>query len=180
MKTKMNQNKKRRGGIGVRLTDEDQKQLECMAKNKGTTISALCAQFLHKYLNFYFDAEHRREISLPRPMINALYDSIDKTRMRGITDMYVRVTRNDLKLRFDQITYDTITHAVEVWFDHNQITFTTSENGPIKKYACRHGIGKNWSQITAETIMMLLTEAGCIKRKMEVTEDLFVLEFKKP
>jgi len=176
----MSENKKRRGVIGVRLTDEDQKQLEFMAKNSGTTVSALCAQFLHKYLNFYAFAEHRREISLPRPMINTLYDSIDKTKMQDIIDMSVRIARNDLKVRFDEITYDAITHATEVWFDHNQITFTVSDNGSTKRYVCRHGIGKNWSEIMAKAIMTLLEETGCIKRNIEVTEDLFVLEFKKP
>ena len=176
----MNENKKRRDVIGVRLTNEDHQQLEFMAKNKGITVSALCAQFLHKYLNFYAFAEHRREISLPRPMINSLYDSIDKTKIQDIIDMSVRLARNDLKVRFDEITYDTITHATDVWFDHNQITFTASENGPVKRYACRHGIGKNWSEIMAQTIMALLEETGCVKRKIEITEDLFVLEFKKP
>ena len=176
----MNHDKGKRDVIGVRLADIDHRQLETMAKNKGTTVSALCAQFLHKYLNFYAYAEHRREISLPRPMINLLYDSIDKAKMPEIIDMSVRVARNDMKVRFDEITYDTITHAVEVWFDHNQITFTTSENGPAKRYACRHGIGKNWSEIMAKTIMTLLKETGCIERSMEITDDLFVLEFKKP
>ena len=162
----MNETKKRRDVIGVRLTDEDHRQLEFMAKNKGTTVSALCAQFLHKYLNFYSNAEHRREISLPRPMINTLYDSLDKTKIQGIIDMSVRIARNDLKVRFDKITYDTITHATEIWFDHNQITFTTSENGAAKRYACRHGMGKNWSVVMAKTIMDLLEEAECTKQTL--------------
>jgi hypothetical protein len=176
----MNECKKRKEVVGVRLADEDHRQLEFMAKNKGTTVSALCAQFLHKYLNFYFHAEHRREISLPRPMINILYDSLDKTKIQNIVDMSVRIAKNDLKIRFDELTYDTITHAVEVWFDHNQITFTASENHSIKRYGCRHGIGKNWSEIMAKTIMQLLKDVGCVQKNIEVTEDLFVLEFRTP
>jgi len=107
-----------------------------------------------------------------------MYDSIDKKKIQDVIDIGILQAINLLKTELPVLSFENMTCYIEYWFYNNSITFHVYQLGDKKiKYACRHGLGKNWALVTVEIVCELLRKVNCKIEEKEYDEHIFEIIF---
>jgi hypothetical protein len=163
--------------ISFRLQNAD--ELKNLATQKGITISTLSSRIIEKYLNYYHYIENYNFIAMPRNMLMEMYNQLDLTKTESIVDIGTKIALADLKLIYDDPKLLDIINYLHVWFDHNSFILKHFDKDRQFKLVCRHEMGKNWSQITAEILTQIFIRLGYESKVTEVLEGNFSFQVDK-
>ena len=166
--------------ISFKVDEEQYHELEKAARVEGVTLSRYCEKIVDSHLNFFSDFKRLRLVALPRPFVAALFESLDKNKVKEVEKMGILNAMNLLKTELPSMTYNNVTRYIEQWFHNSSITFNyfpDEDNEKSGKYACRHGLGENWACIMIKIVSHLLKKVNCVIKKTEYDEHVFEIKF---
>ena len=179
----VNDNKSKGNTITFRLDDDCHNDLISEARNNNLPIATYTTQIINNYLRFYNKLEKRGDVPIPRKILREVYDSISSEKIQNVEKATTKFGLENLILTDNADFLDHILDSLTRWFSYSKLDFRviTESNTKKVRIACRHNLGKNWSQITMNSIISVLKDAGGkVSDTPKITEDIFAFNIVKP
>ncbi|MDH5431879.1 MAG: hypothetical protein OEW78_08385 [Nitrosopumilus sp.] len=133
--------------ISVRLKENDQKELERIVDEEGTTNSAIISKIIHEYLNFRRTKEFRGDITLASDILKTRHDAIKKTEIPKIIKSNANYILEEMEYQADIIDFPELVKRIKEWNKENKLSLVIVEKNDSVIFKQKHVLGPVWSEI---------------------------------
>ena len=141
--------------ISYRLSEENIKVLEHLARKRGIPLATLTSNIIDNYLNYYLLLENSNYLLLPRDPLRMILKSVEESKLVPIIEAAVKQIRSTL-VSIPPLTDKVIIGSFERWCESNGMKFDWVDENGFTKFICKHNLGRNWSILLIEILSQLL------------------------
>ncbi len=163
---------------GIRLRDEDDKEINIIAEQNGTTFSTVIANIVHNYLKIERSKEERGDITLAGDIVRNRHESIKKSDIIKIVEKDAKFIIKEMRFQAD-LDFDELRKRVIEWNNiENKLKLVTKDRKDSVLFIGQHRLGRTWSEIQCKMYcrMFELIKETVIKNSIKFDRDSFEFE----
>lgn len=161
--------------VSYRLSDENSKSIEKLARKRGMPLATLSSKIIDNYLNLNLQLEESGYVFLPKQPLRILLKSLDESKFDPIIEAAAKQIMFYLSLRTIKVTDKDVIEGLERWCEGNAMMLELYDENEFTKLICKHDLGINWSKIVIG-ILSQLFQTELLSPKLE--EETFSFKLK--
>ena len=146
--------------VSVRLAENQTKELQKEAKQKGISFNTLVVQILERYLNFYRISDLQGYHWVSHPVMRELLNSISDEGVKKVTEMWIEEGEAHTKMTDSQKSVQTMIDANEKYLASMNMSFRAIKENSDTKFIINHDLGRNWPGIQVDICRDLYGKVG--------------------
>jgi len=146
--------------VSVRLAENQTKELQKEAKQKGISFNTLVVQILERYLNFYRISDLQGYHWVSHPVMRELLNAISDEGIKKVTEMWIGEGEAHTKMTDAQKSVQTMIDANEKYLASMNMSYRTIKENSDTKFIINHDLGRNWPGIQVNICSDLYGKVG--------------------
>ena len=130
---------------GVRLSDEDDKEINQIMQDTGFSFSALISHIVHDWLHSRRSKQERGDITLAAEPLKNFLKNVDKKQLKKIADANAKYIIEEMKFQVDDLDFEELSRRILEWNKENDLRMVRKNRKESVMFVQRHHLGHEWS-----------------------------------
>ena len=169
--------------INIRLDSENFSLLGQISKDTRQSPSAISAQIISQWIEFYHYKIHNGDIMFSKPILKKIVGILDKSKIDKASKFMARHIIKEIRLQEGDVTYPVLTEHILKWNKGNHLKLNKitqrdsnyNEDG-LDIFISKHNLGCNWSELECKTYANAFESIGQHVISSEYDEDMFCIK----
>lgn len=164
-------------GTTFRLTKNQDRDLENIAKSFGIGKSTLATNIIIKYLNDDWETLLINHISYPRPVTKKIFSLLDKSQIAQVINYMTEYNYSLIESSKNEYSNEKIINTFKEWMKHSGCEVSIRSFNLKNIIEVHHEMERNWSEVTCVSIAKILDQLDNNIIRTFIDDNWFKIEF---